>query len=768
MKKTLLLTIALLFSFTVFSQSRATFVNETFDGSGLPEGWTTSEIGNGNWRISSTTYSNGSGKELKLSWDPKFEGTTRLITKSYNLSGINKMTVSFKHFFDNFKDNEFVHKIGIATSIDGETWNIGWSQDYTKTGAYTVKTEFTTPDMGNNNVMFCLFYEGISNQMDNWFFDDLLIYEQKELDIKLIDINIPNIIETEDREIAFGVENMGTKPIQSFEAKINVSNWESPVTATFERNIANSEVAQFTYKDKLFNALAKNKPYTISVEIISVNGEEDQDMSNNYVEKKISVAFNKAQRTPMIEHFSSSTCGPCVAVNQQMHPLMLANEGKYTYTKFSTAGDPYHTFEAAHRVQEYGVTGVPNIFLDGMSKGSNYLTQEMLDERRNTPAYADIRGAFKIDGDNIYIIADFLSYVKLDNVLAFVTINEKTTVKNTGSNGETEFHHVMLKMLKSKSGNEINLKAGEYHRLEFTYNMSLTNVEELDDLEVALWLQNPVTQEIYNSIFAYEYTEHCYPVNNLTLNQNEEIKTLTWEAPEQGTPVCYKVYINGNVVSENETATSYVFNYAEDRLTAEVIAIYENGKTSVGIAKLFGVEENEDEEITSLETPKNINANAASTSSITLTWDKVENAESYNIYRDNVMIRKTTENNYTDEGLEEDTYYCYTVTAAAGDIESEQSEQACVKTLEESIEEISSSLLLYPNPVKEELIIATEIRVEEVSIYDIYGRMTTVYSLQSTDFVHNIDVTDLENGIYFINIKTDNGNIVRRFVKNEE
>ena len=240
MKKTLLLTIALLFSFTVFSQSRATFVNETFDGSGLPEGWTTSEIGNGNWRISSTTYSNGSGKELKLSWDPKFEGTTRLITKSYNLSGISKMTVSFKHFFDNFKDNEFIHKIGIATSIDGETWNIGWSQDYTKTGAYTVKTEFTTPDMGNNNVMFCLFYEGISNQMDNWFFDDLLIYEQKELDIKLIDINIPNIIEAEDREIAFGVENMGTKPIQSFEAKINVSSWESPVTATFERNIANS------------------------------------------------------------------------------------------------------------------------------------------------------------------------------------------------------------------------------------------------------------------------------------------------------------------------------------------------------------------------------------------------------------------------------------------------------------------------------------------------------------------------------------------------
>ena len=31
-----------------------------------------------------------------------------------------------------------------------------------------------------------------------------------------------------------------------------------------------------------------------------------------------------------------------------------------------------------------------------------------------------------------------------------------------------------------------------------------------------------------------------------------------------------------------------------------------------------------------------------------------------------------------------------------------------------------------------------------------------------------IDVANLETGIYFINIKTDKGNIVRRFIKNEE
>ena len=61
----------------VFAQNRATFVDESFNGSELPDGWTTSEVGTNNWKISLTTYSGGDGNELKLSWDPKFEGVTR-------------------------------------------------------------------------------------------------------------------------------------------------------------------------------------------------------------------------------------------------------------------------------------------------------------------------------------------------------------------------------------------------------------------------------------------------------------------------------------------------------------------------------------------------------------------------------------------------------------------------------------------------------------------------------------------------------------------
>ena len=83
----------------------------------------------------------------------------------------------------------------------------------------------------------------------------------------------------------------------------------------------------------------------------------------------------------------------------------------------------------------------------------------------------------------------------------------------------------------------------------------------------------------------------------------------------------------------------------------------------------------------------------------------------------------------------------------------------------ESITHNNTSLHLYPNPTENHLFIETEHEIKEIVIYDVYGRVSTVYRLQSTDFVHSIDVTNLNTGIYFIKVVTDNKEIVKRFVK---
>lgn len=78
-------------------------------------------------------------------------------------------------------------------------------------------------------------------------------------------------------------------------------------------------------------------------------------------------------------------------------------------------------------------------------------------------------------------------------------------------------------------------------------------------------------------------------------------------------------------------------------------------------------------------------------------------------------------------------------------------------SLTENIKEFN----IYPNPVENELFIETEANIEEISIYDIYGRLCTDMFNTSA----KINVADLETGVYFVKIKTDNKETIQRFIK---
>ena len=83
----------------------------------------------------------------------------------------------------------------------------------------------------------------------------------------------------------------------------------------------------------------------------------------------------------------------------------------------------------------------------------------------------------------------------------------------------------------------------------------------------------------------------------------------------------------------------------------------------------------------------------------------------------------------------------------------------------EGIEEVTSSVNMYPNPVSDKLYIETEVEIEEVVVYDVFGRhqLTETPSRQGNLVV---DVANLNSGVYFVKIVTSEGEIVKRFVKN--
>ena len=561
MKKTLLLTIALLLSTAMFAQSRAILLNESFNTSTVPAGWEVYNGGGPNWSIQNTNRAGGSPYELEFFWDPNFAGITYLSMGVFNLTNIDKVGISFKHYYEHYSNTA---AIGVATSSDGgATWNTAWTQTYDVTGQYVVDEIITSPDMGKADVKVALFFNGDSYDINYWCFDDIMMFSQEENDINLLSIDVNDKLGIGESEVAFTIKNLGTSAVESFEAKYQIEGIDA-VTETFNVELASFEERQYPFEPPSF---LYPGDYKLSIEITSVNGAADGDPNNNIAEKDITVGRGIAQRFPMIEHFSSATCYPCVFTNQDMEELTQANPNEYTYTKYPMngpgTGDPYYINDCGTRRSYYGVQGVPMVFIDGMNVELP-LTQEKFDKRRNASTFVNIRGAFNVEGNTINIVADFMSYVDIANARAHVSVNEKTTTDNAvapsdGGNGETEFHHILMKMLENAQGSTISINAGEYQRLEFTHDMSSTNVEEMNDLEVALWLQNYETGEIYNSHFAYENSEHAYPVQNLRSAIVGDCITLhiDWDAPEEGTPVGYNIYVNGELIEENFTDNSY-------------------------------------------------------------------------------------------------------------------------------------------------------------------------------------------------------------------
>lgn len=638
MKKTLLFIAAFLMSVSVFAQTRATFLNEHFNSSSAPDGWHVEGLGTNNWGISATQNAGGQANELVLVWSPQFNGTSRMVMPAVDLTGVSNVVVSFKHALDNYQGS---HTIGIATSSDGgTTWNEGWSQAYNTNSVWTVTQNITTADMGNSDVLFCLFYTGNSYNINNWYFDDIEIFSQENLDLSLNSIDMNSAINAGDTDITFTVQNKGIETISQFKMGYQI-NEEEPVEEVFDMTLESLQSQQLTFAAPV-NLLPGS--YDITVAVLEVNGGNDDDPANDVLTKRVNVALSDTQRIPMIEHFSSSTCGPCVSVNNQMGTLTNNNPGKFTYTKYQMNwpgnGDPYYTEEGGVRRNFYGINAVPNVILEGTNLGAASVSQSQLDTHYNTPSFADVRGSFNVDGNNITVKVDFMSFYEMTDEKAFVTVNEKVTTGNVGTNGETSFHHVFMKFLTSPSGDTLNIPAGECQHFEWTQDLSGTHVEEMTDLEVSAWIQNTASQNVLNSHFMYEYTDiHPYPVQNLAIEEGENGVTLTWEAPEGGNALAYRVYLNGNVIAESTTDTQLAYDCEYGYYVFAVEALYENEMTSVKMAK--GVDYKDHTTVAeNQENAYNIYPNPTN-GNITVSGENISLVEVYNICGQKVISLET-------------------------------------------------------------------------------------------------------------------------------
>ena len=754
MKKTLLFAFVLMFSMAAMAQTRTTILEESFDAGTMPSGWQVMEMGTSCWSISATQNAGGSPNELKLYYSPQFNGTSRFVSPAVDLTGVSSVIFSFKHCLDNYSGS---HTLGVATTSDnGTTWNVGWSQVYSSDGVWNINQEITTPDMGQSNVRFCIYYTGNSYNIDNWYFDDILIFTLENLDLGLIGTSMPAFAGSGNMTMDMTVFNYGATTVTSVEASYTVEGMTT-VTETFNVNMAPLASATLTFAEP---ATFRPGTYSVDFSIDKVNGEDDDIADNNTLLRSLSVALTTAERIPMIEHFSSSTCGPCVSVNTQMLNFCNNNPGRFTYTKYQMNwpgnGDPYYTEEGGVRRNYYGVSAVPQCFLDGEDQGYAAVQQSVFDQHAQRAAFMDIRGSFSVEGNVINVLVDVMPYIDAEARL-FVSVNEKETHNNVGGNGETSFHHIFMKMLPNAQGSTRSFVANELTHLEFTQDMSGTHVEEMSDLEVSIWVQEYSTHEMFNSHFAYEYTEtHPYPVENLSLGLSRGNMLASWNAPANGTPVGYDVYVNGALAASNITETQYAFDAdPEDFNFVEVVALYADDMTSVKCAAAF------DDVVAICDPVTDLVAEYGEfddEQGAVVSWTEPEGAISYKVYVNEVLIGEVVYQP-VELSFNGDPVGTYTIgiVAVYDGCESDMATVEFEWTDPLSVSEDVIATSIYPNPTSGNFVVEGG-NMAGVEVYNLVGQK--VFEAQGNAVT--VDASNWDKGLYLVNIKNHNGSMETR------
>lgn len=239
----------------------------------------------------------------------------------------------------------------------------------------------------------------------------------------------------------------------------------------------------------------------------------------------------------------------------------------------------------------------------------------------------------------------------------------------------------------------------------------------------------------------------------VTASSSNDTVHLVWNAVQGA--LYYKLYYNGQALTEpfEETAIDVQVVQA-GTYCFTVTAINETGESEHSNEACATVVIDPEMEVPAAPV---VEARIENDQAV-LTWNAVEGATYYSIYFDGELLG-STQNLEARIKLPEPGEYCFIV--AAGNLAGESNSEPVCVTYGEGIEELSVVLNIYPNPVKDKLYIETEANIEEINIYDAFGRLMTKVNGQTT----TVDVSEYNAGVYIMKARSNNGETVKRFIK---
>jgi hypothetical protein len=401
--------------------------------------------------------------------------------------------------------------------------------------------------------------------------------------------------------ISGDLKNMGTNTVTSMDVNYSIDGGTAVTESV-------SGLSLGTGDDYSFNHGTTWSPtagtYDIAIWATNINGSSDMNTANDMASGSVTVFANGDIKRPMLESFTSSTCGPCVAGNQNTSAVIAGySDDQYSMLKYQMSwpgsGDPYYTLEGGDRRTYYNVNAVPDFILDGnvWQGNSSSLTGSQIDAVIANPAFVSLSSYHVMDGQKIDItvsinpLGDFAGPLTL-----YSAIFEYMTYNNVGSNGETQFSKVMKKMVPGSMGFSVgSLTDGQtvVENFSHTFQGSYTlppdanspidhttqhSVEDFSNLGVVTWIQDDATKEILQSTVSVESFTNIKEktTTNLMLfpNPAENTATVAFEGLE-GSDVKIDLYnLLGELVFTGSHTSASNFDYYNIDVTTLNNGIY--------------------------------------------------------------------------------------------------------------------------------------------------------------------------------------------------
>ncbi|MBK9629983.1 MAG: T9SS type A sorting domain-containing protein [Saprospiraceae bacterium] len=224
----------------------------------------------------------------------------------------------------------------------------------------------------------------------------------------------------------------------------------------------------------------------------------------------------QAVRNVLIEEYTSATCPPCAATNPIFDPFLAERGSRVIALKYQSyipsVGDPmygHNTAESQARHTFYGINSAPSCRIDGTTPHNGHpinvvINPAPLDTRLavTSPIEMTVNHEVILEAgkDSMTITVDIKNvsasdFTGANYVLHTVMTESKIRFpRQAATNGETEFSHVMRKMIPNQTGTRITTAIASGETKSYSFKVAVPSyIYSINELSVVAFVQNAAT-----------------------------------------------------------------------------------------------------------------------------------------------------------------------------------------------------------------------------------------------------------------------------------